>query len=188
MTILHRNFDHNQGMKHNDITLKKKLSYSDVSPMKQMRFKTNLKVMSFTLQRKTLHVASNIPMRSTSSLARLLTRCACFAIATCSCCHKSVGLHSIVTEHRVTTHHFVPFLHLCILFLGMHSSSRSRTRDTTLIRGLNHGWNGSFIKMEISGSMTLLNDLPFLVPPKLASRMPQQACIPTICSSSCKVR
>jgi len=33
----------------------------------------------------------------------------------------------------------------CILSLGMHSSSRSRTRDTTLIRGLNNGWNGAFI-------------------------------------------
>jgi len=36
----------------------------------------------------------------------------------------------------------------CILFLGIHSSSRSRTRDTTLIRGLNHGWNRTFVTRQ----------------------------------------
>jgi len=35
----------------------------------------------------------------------------------------------------------------CILFLGIHSSSGSRTRDTTRILGLNHGWNHAFIKV-----------------------------------------
>jgi len=35
----------------------------------------------------------------------------------------------------------------CIFSLGMHSSSRSRTRDMTLICGLNHGWNRTFIKL-----------------------------------------
>ena len=33
----------------------------------------------------------------------------------------------------------------CILFLGMYISSRSRIGDTTLIRGLNHGWNHTLI-------------------------------------------
>jgi len=36
-------------------------------------------------------------------------------------------------------------LRSCIFILGMHSGSRSRTRDMTLIRGLNHGWNHTFV-------------------------------------------
>jgi len=59
---------------------------------------------------ETFHVLLNVPMRLSSPLARLLTRCACFVIVTCSCRHKSVGLHNIVLERGVGTHHFVPFL------------------------------------------------------------------------------
>jgi len=112
-----------------------------------MLLHANLKVMSVTPQQKQLHVLSNIPTRLTSSLARLITRCAGFVIAMHSCYHKPAGMYNIVMANGMGTHHFVPFL--CsrsdILFLGMHSSSRSRTRDTTLIRGLNHGWNRTFI-------------------------------------------
>ena len=35
---------------------------------------------------------SNVPMRSTSSLSRLIAWCACFVIVTCSCYHKSAGV------------------------------------------------------------------------------------------------
>jgi len=37
-------------------TLKNKVSYSNVSPTKQMRFYTNLKLMSIALQQKQLHL------------------------------------------------------------------------------------------------------------------------------------
>jgi len=35
----------------------------------------------------------------------------------------------------------------CILLLGMHSSSGSRTRDTTCVLRLNHGWNRTFVML-----------------------------------------
>jgi len=38
----------------------------------------------------------------------------------------------------------------CIFSIGMHIGSWSRTRDTTLIRGLNHGWNRTFINLNLS--------------------------------------
>jgi len=53
-----------------------------------------------------LHVWSNTPTRSTSSLARLITRCACFVMVTYTCYHKPVGLHNIVIEHGVGTQLF----------------------------------------------------------------------------------
>jgi len=65
-------------------------------------------------------------------------------------CHCNVLLspqvHMIV-QHRDRTrrgnssfHSLLVFrIRSCVLFLGMHISSRSRTRDTTLIRGPNHG-------------------------------------------------
>jgi len=37
--------------------------------------------------------------------------------------------------------HFVFRIRSCIFSFGMHIGSGSRTWDTTLIRGLNHGWN-----------------------------------------------
>mgnify|MGYP007080228534 CR=1 FL=1 len=59
---------------------------------------------------KTFHVLLNVPMRLTFPLARLLTRCACFVIVTCSCCCRSARLHNVVTEHGVGTQHLVLFL------------------------------------------------------------------------------
>jgi len=47
-----------------------------------------------------------LPIRSTSSLARLLTRCACFVMVRCFCYHMPVGLYAIVIEHGVGTHRF----------------------------------------------------------------------------------
>jgi len=41
--------------------------------------------------------------------------------------------------------HQMFWIRSCILFLGTHSSSRSRTHVTTWILGLNHGWNRTFI-------------------------------------------
>jgi len=62
--------------------------------------------MSLALPWKQLHVWSNAPTRSTSSLARLLTRCACFVMVRCFCYHMLVGLCAIATEHGVGTHRF----------------------------------------------------------------------------------
>jgi len=99
-----------QGSKFSDNTSKRKLSCSAISPTNQMRFHTNLKVMSMTPQKKHFHVLLNVPTRSTSPLARFLTQCACFVIATCSCCHKPIGMCNIVMEHGLGTQRFVPFL------------------------------------------------------------------------------
>jgi len=54
-----------------------------------------------------------------------------------------------ITQHRDRTRHgnsAFPFhfafrIGSCIFSFEAHISSWSRTRDTTLIRGLNHGWN-----------------------------------------------
>jgi len=43
------------------------------------------------------------------SLARLTAWCVCFIIATHSCHHKSTGMHNIMMEHGVGTHHFILF-------------------------------------------------------------------------------
>ena len=99
-------FDRKQGTKHSDQHLKEKLFYSNVSPKEQMLLHANSKVMSVALPQKQLHVWSNAPTRSTSSLARLPTRCACFVMVMCSCHHMPVGLHNIVMEHGVGTHRF----------------------------------------------------------------------------------
>ena len=64
------------------------------------------------------------PTRLTSSLARLLTRCACFVMVRCSCYHMPVGSDNIVTEHVVGTLISVPLcvLHwiLCLSLQGAH--------------------------------------------------------------------
>jgi len=95
--------DCKQGTKCSEQHLKKKLSCSYVSPKEQMLLHANSKVMTVKLPCKMLHVWSNIPTRSTSSLARLLTRCACFVMVRCKCYHMPVGLHNIVTEHGMGT-------------------------------------------------------------------------------------
>jgi len=84
----------------------KKLSYSDVSPKEWMTWHANLKLVSDNLPCEMLHIWSNIPTRSTSSLARLLARCACFIMVTCSCHHMPAGSCNIVMEHRVGTQRF----------------------------------------------------------------------------------
>jgi len=62
-------------------------------------------------------------------------------------------VHGIVQHRDGTRHGNSSFRYLlvfriwsCILFLGMHSSSRSGTCDMTLIHGLNHGWNCTLVK------------------------------------------
>jgi len=52
--------------------------------------------------------------------------------------------------------HFVFRIGSCIFSFGVHISSWSRTWDTTLIRGLNHGWNRTIVNFGY-----MLN-LPFL--------------------------
>jgi len=83
------------------------------------------------------------------SLARLIARRACFVIVMSSLLppiRRNV-------QHCDRTSHGNSFLcslsmfriRSCILFRGMHSSSRSRTWLTTRILGLNHGWNSTLI-------------------------------------------
>jgi len=56
--------------------------------------------------------------------------------------------------------HLVFRIQSCIFSSGMHSSSRSRTWDTTLIRGLNHGWNPTFIrKLQKKSQLWLLTSV-----------------------------
>jgi len=87
------------------------------------------------------------------SLARLITQCACFIIALSSLLPP---IRRNVQHHDRTRHGDSSLRSLrmscfesCILFLGMHSSSGSRTQFTTWIRGLNHGWNRTFIISSI---------------------------------------
>jgi len=72
------------------------------------------------------------PTRSTSSLVRLLTRCACFVMVRCFCYHMPVGLCAIVTEHGVGTHHFRSTL--CFAF-DLVSFPLGRTSVLGLERG-----------------------------------------------------
>jgi len=155
--ILHHQIDRKQGAKCYKDNTWNKVSCPDVSPTNQMQFCTNTKYASITPQQK-LPCLLNIPTMSTSSLARLITWSACFVIVTCSCHHKSIGIHNIVTQHRVQFELNVSFpshvpdsiLHLCP---WDHSSSRSRTRDTTRILGLNHGWNCTFVSWQQASSI-----------------------------------
>jgi len=60
--------------------------------------------------------------------------------------------HRDRTQRRKTSFrsHLMFRIQSCIFSFGMHSSSRTRTRDTTLIHGLpvNHGWNCTFVSRE----------------------------------------
>ena len=53
-----------------------------------------------------MELAPCLPTRSTSSLARLLTRRACFVMVRHSCYDMPVGLYNIVIEHVVGTQRF----------------------------------------------------------------------------------
>jgi len=85
------------------------------------------------------------------SLTRLITRCACLIIVISSllppicrnvqhCDRRHRGNSS---PHSLRMFRFES----CILFLGMHSGSGSRTRTTTQILAMNHGWNCTFVKL-----------------------------------------
>jgi len=106
MTFLHCQIAKQQGAKCSKQHLKKKLSHSDVSPKEQLLLQANSKVTSIKLPQKLLHVWSNAPTRSTSSLARLLARCACFVMVRFFCCHMPAGIYNIATERGVGTHRF----------------------------------------------------------------------------------
>jgi len=45
--------------------------------------------------------------------------------------------------------HFVFRIRHCIFSTRAHISSWSRTRDTTSIRGLNHGWNRTIVRVDL---------------------------------------
>ena len=112
--------------KHSKQHLKKKLSCSDVSWKEQMLLHANSKVRHVRLTCQMLHVSSNAPTRSTSSLARLITQWVCFVLGRCTC-HHMLRIRS------------------CIFSFGMHISSWSGIWHMTLIRGMNHGWNRVFV-------------------------------------------
>jgi len=79
------------------------------------------------------------------------------ACTVCMFCHSEIQLlpharriihHCDRTRHGNSAFpfHFVFRIGSCIFSFGAHISSWSRTRDTTLIRGLDHGWNRTFIR------------------------------------------
>jgi len=124
--------------------LKKKLSYSNVSPLEQLPLHANLKVISIKLP----CVWSNTSTRSTSSLARLLARCACFVMARCFCYHMPVGCRNRTWRgNSLIPFHFVFRIWHCVFSSRAHISCWSRTRDATSIRALNHGWNRTIVKL-----------------------------------------
>jgi len=93
-----------------------------------------------------LHIRSNVPMRLTSSLARLLTWCACFIMDRCTCYHMPVGLYNIVMEHGVGTQCF--HSNLCCGF-----DLVSFPLGCTLVQGLQLGtrlWFVDWIMDEIA--------------------------------------
>jgi len=49
----------------------------------------------------------------------------------------------------------------CVFSFGAHISSWSRTRDATLIRGLNHAWNRAFIKIKKGLRWTVHTHFPW---------------------------
>jgi len=91
-----------------DISTLPTRTLTHVSPKEWMLLHANLKLMSVKLPCEMHHVWSNVPTRLTSSLARLLTRCAGFVMVRCTCCHimMPAGSHNIVTEHGVGTQRF----------------------------------------------------------------------------------
>jgi len=93
--------------------LEKKLSHSDVSPKEQMLLHSNLKVVSVRLPWKWLHVLQQDRHLHWQDCSR----CACFVMVRCSCCHMPAGLHNIVMEHVVGTLIFVP---LCVPHWILH--------------------------------------------------------------------
>ena len=69
-----------------------------------------------------------------------------------------------ITQHRDRTRrgnsafpfHFVFRIRSCVFSFGAHISSWSRTRDTTLIRGLNHGWNRTIVMPFLFRTWTII--------------------------------
>jgi len=62
--------------------------------------------MSVKLPYEILHVLIEYSNKINISLARLITRCACFVMNRYTCYHMPIGLHNIVIEHGVGTHRF----------------------------------------------------------------------------------
>ena len=147
-TKLHRTNDHKQGLRCSEMPWWKKLSHPDVSPKEWMRFCTNLKVMSDWNCTKDIHVWS-ISSKQIDSIW-----CDCLhgahvsslsnALVTTSLQDHATSWWNTPWELNSLFLWIVPF-ESCILFIGMHSSSGSVTRVVTLILGLNHGWNRSFV-------------------------------------------
>jgi len=93
-------------------------------------------------------------------LTSLITRCACFVIVIpllLPPIHRNVQHHDRTRRGNSTLCSLWMFrFESCILFLGMHSSSGSRTRIMTQILGMNHGWNHTFITRLDEAMIALL--------------------------------
>jgi len=103
---LHRNPTTNKGRSAANNTSERNFPISMFHQKNRCFYMQTLKVIALSIHTKILHVWSNTPTRLTSSLARLLTRCACFVLAKCTCYHKPVGSYNVVIEHGVGTHRF----------------------------------------------------------------------------------
>jgi len=71
-----------------------------------MLLHANSKVTRIKLPYEILHVLIEYSNKINISLARLITRCACFVMVRYTCYHKPVGLYNIVIEHGVGTQRF----------------------------------------------------------------------------------
>ena len=131
MAILHCQFDRKQVKKCDKDDTWNKVFYPDVSPTKQMRFHTNLKLMSIITTTEMTPSLSIVSNEIDISLARLIARCACFVFVGCSLLPQ-VRRNA---QHRARTHNgnstlcslLVFRIQSCVLFLGMHIGSGSWT-------------------------------------------------------------
>jgi len=149
MTILHRQIDRKQDDNDNGNATQRNFR----TPMFHQQSRCNFEQIwkSWVSQCSgNSSIFFDISNKIDISLARSIARCACFIFANTSL-SPQVRWHA---QRCDGTRHWNSTLRSlwlfcfgsCILFLGMHSVSGSRTWDTTSILGLNHVWNHPFIK------------------------------------------
>jgi len=163
--IIHQKIDRKQGTKYSKQHLKKKLSYSDVSSKEQMLLHANSKVMSVKLPTIQNPPCFDLMLQQDWHLIGKIDYTVCM--------FRHGEIHLLLQVRRIAQHRdrtrrgnlAHPFqlvfrIWSCIFSFGMHISSWSRTCDTTLIRGLNHGWNRAFIMHLILGCCTTATRVP----------------------------
>ena len=136
--IIHQKFDHKQGAKCSEQHLKKNLSYSNVSRKEQMLSHANSK------QSHECHSATEKApcfVEHTNEVDISIS-----AIAHTVRMFRHGDMHLLPQVHRIAQHRdrtrrgnlafllqLVFWIRSCVFSFGMHISSWSRTRDTTLI-------------------------------------------------------